>query len=147
MDTQQVYNDKIVSDAKCRPKLIPLETLINYGEKGLNYTEIAKLVGCSKQAVANRFNKVQYVPQQLKQFRDSKAEIYEFMQSQLVNTLSQSDLKRMAPDRRIWSIAVLEDKIRLIRGQSTENVSIAGTLNSIDSRIQELRKKLPPSKP
>ena len=105
------------------PKYIPIQTLIHYAEKGLTLDDIGRIVNVTKSAISQRFTKARYTPDRLREFRESKAEIYEYVQERLINSLTPSDLRRMAPDRRIWSIAVLEDKIRLIRGQSTANVS------------------------
>ncbi len=39
-----------------------------------------------------------------------------------------------------WSIAVLEDKIRLIRGQATENINIRAKIMEAEELQEELKR-------
>ena len=115
---------KSVTKKTSAGKYVPIGTLIAYAEQGLTNADIGKLVGISHQAIYERFAKIGYSPKNRKQYQEHKAEIYETIQIAIANALSEADWKKVSPAQAITSLAILEDKIRLLRGQSTANVSV-----------------------
>ena len=108
-----------------RIKYIPSDKILELHEKGLSDSQIAKLLGCSRPNITQRLQKI--LPERAKthEFIRNRALTFADLQRRIVESLTDADIKRMAPDRRIWSLGVLYDKERLERGQSTENLAIA----------------------
>ena len=105
-------------------KNIHLETLIEYAEKGFNYSQIAKLCDCTRANVHKRLQTSGYTPVRLKHFQDNKEKIFNYLQSELVNSLDVSDLKKISVYQRILCIGILEDKLKQMNAGSTANVNI-----------------------
>lgn len=121
---QQTRVSKVTKDnSKSRPKYIPITPIISYAEQGLTHAEIGKLLGCSAPAITQRLGRIGYTPSSRKAFEHDKAMVYEAVQMQIVDNLTLCDWKKTSPAQQVTALAILEDKIRLIRGQSTANVS------------------------
>lgn len=104
------------------PKWIPVQTLIELSEKGLNGTQIAKIVGISRNAVCQSFKRHNYTPQHLKAYQSAKAAVYDHYQDQVLRTLTPAEIKKAPLAARTMLFGVLYDKARLERGQSTTNI-------------------------
>jgi transposase len=126
------------------PKFTPISTLIEYSQKGLNNTEIAKIVGVSKNAIGQSFTRNNYVPDHLRAYKDSRADVFAHYQDQVLRTFTPEEIKKAPFASRVMLFGVLYDKERLERNLSSENVSVMGTMSKIDSRINELRNKVIP---
>jgi transcriptional regulator with XRE-family HTH domain len=130
---------------KHTPKGIDKTKVLELRLKGLSYREIAQLVGCSKSNV--EFIMKNHFPNltNLRKYSENKAQILEALQQELVYQFDAEKQKKMTGRDLTWSIAVLEDKIRLIRGQSTENISIKQelkTLAELEEREKEIKRLL-----
>jgi transcriptional regulator with XRE-family HTH domain len=130
---------------KHTPKGIDKTRVLELRLKGLSYREIAQLVGCSKSNVEyimkNHFPNLT----NLRKYSENKGQILEALQQELVYQFDAEKQKKMSGRDLTWSIAVLEDKIRLIRGQSTENISIKQelrTLEELEEREKEIKRLL-----
>ncbi len=130
---------------KHTPKGIDKTRVLELRLKGLSYREIAQLVGCSKSNV--EFIMKNHFPNltNLQKYSENKAKILEALQQELVYQFDAEKQKKMSGRDLTWSIAVLEDKIRLIRGQSTENISIHAEIKRADElaeRLEQLKAEL-----
>ena len=126
-------------------KDIPIETIIEYRNKGLTYKEIGKLTGCSRQNIQQRLEIVEYSKEDLENFKKHRGDVFAFMQSKLINSIDLEEIKEMNPYQRIISTGILFDKERLQRGESTENIDVvAANLNiaELQRQAEELRKSL-----
>jgi hypothetical protein len=88
--------------------------------------EISTLTEIPKSTIHNKLQALKDDPN-FKSFRENKADVLEEMQFRLLQTVDTDLLKSMVNKRGMTDVAILEDKIRLIRGQAT-------TLMSIDIR-------------
>jgi|GEM_PF-3382772 len=102
---------------------ITLEEVVPLREKGLSYAQIGKLLGVSKQAVHQLFEKSDFDAGTVERFRKSRGSILAEKQRKLLNSIDDSEIKKMAPRDRILGFGILYDKERLETGRSTENVS------------------------
>lgn len=109
------------------PKLIPLAQLVNLRKKALSYSEIAKIVGCSKPNVLRRLQDLG----DFEIFADNIDTSYELLQHRLYNSITDLCIQKAPLQSRIWAIAVLEDKKRLVRNQSTAIIDVDHTISSI----------------
>lgn len=120
---------------------LPISTLFEYRKKGLNYVEIGKLCGVTKQAIHSRFQAYGLANHSLGHYITNRADIFAWMQSRFLFSLSDADIKRMTPARRVWCMGVLYDKERLERGMSTENLSISSIAVHLQSTLAEHRER------
>lgn len=109
------------------PKMIPLAQLIALRKKSLSYTEIAKIVGCDKSNVLRRLQDLG----DFDLFADSIDTSYELLQHRIYNSITDACIAKAPLQSRIWAIAVLEDKKRLVRNQSTAIIDVDHTISSI----------------
>jgi hypothetical protein len=126
-------------------KNIPLQQLLELRAKGLSFNDIAKIVGCNKSNVHNRLKEYKEELEQLDSFKDNRADYFAITQAKLLNSIDESDIKRMAPASRITGAAILYDKERLERGKSTANVSYADMCRDaaqLEAEIAQLRQEL-----
>ncbi len=122
------------------PKQIGIDTIILLADKGHSNGEIAKIVGCSAQNIQARLANYDY--NGFKTFRERKDSVFERIQHELAESLNADDLKKMQARDRITGIAILEDKIRLIRGQATEISVNFDALKAMQARQRELADKI-----
>lgn len=107
--------------------VIPLARLIALRKKSLSYTEIAKIVGCDKSNVLRRLQDLG----DFEIFADNIDTSYELLQHRLYNSITDACIAKAPLQSRIWAIAVLEDKKRLVRNQSTAIIDVDHTISSI----------------
>jgi transcriptional regulator with XRE-family HTH domain len=136
---------KLERSIKHTPKGIDKTRVLELRLKELSYREIAQLVGCSKSNI--EFIMRNHFPNltNLQKYSENKAKILEALQQELVYQFDAEKQKKMTGRDLTWSIAVLEDKIRLIRGQSTENINIKQelkTLAELEEREKEIKRLL-----
>ena len=139
-ENKPIIPDEIISpdcDIDRSHKNIPIETIIEYRNRGLSYTEIAKLTGCSRQNVQQRLEAVGYDKEDLENFKKHRGDVFAFLQSKLLNSIDLHELKEISPIQRIVGTGILFDKERLQRGESTENVNVF----ELEASIEEYRKK------
>lgn len=108
----------------CAPKNIHIESIIELAEKNLSYSEIGKILGCSKEAICQRLKRHGYTPTRLKEFKKGRADTFALMQNRIVQSINEADIKKASLLQRVTALAVLYDKERLETGQSTSNISI-----------------------
>ena len=97
-------------------KPVPIEKLLKWRKQGLTYEEIGELAGTSKQASHQRLKPYKDAIENLPFFKDNRADIFAILQSLILSSLTEEDIKSMAPASRITAAAILYDKERLERG-------------------------------
>jgi predicted DNA-binding protein YlxM (UPF0122 family) len=105
-------------------KPVPVEKLLKWRKQGLSYAEIGNLAGVSKQAVHQRLALYRDAVENLPAFKEHRADLFAVQQSRLLNSLTDKDIKSMAPASRVVSAGILYDKERLESNKSTSNQAI-----------------------
>lgn len=123
---------------------IDIDKAVQHRFNGLTMAEIGKIFNCSKQAVSQALAPYKNIPKGYKTYKDRKAEILELKQYELVCAVDAAAIKKMQPYQAITAIGILEDKIRLIRGESTQNVSVHSVVEDLQKRKEALLNKLRP---
>jgi len=147
-ENQPIIPDEIISpdcDIDRSHKNIPIETIIEYRNRGLSYTEIAKLTGCSRQNVHQRLETVEYSKEDLDHFKKHRGDVFAFLQSKLLNSIDSDAIKGMQPYQRIIGASIMYDKERLEQGKSTGNINIlevTATIDDLQRQAEVLRKSL-----
>jgi hypothetical protein len=119
-------DDIPVDTSKFSKGIDPME-VADLKAKGYSVTQISKYLNISRQNVWYHLKKVGKIyPTAGKFFCNKKADVFEGLQEKIVNSIDNSKLKAMSAGTGITGLAILEDKIRLIRGQSTVNHGVSG---------------------
>lgn len=123
-----------------KARQIPIETIIAYAKQGLTQKEIGKILGIARETVSVRLAKADL--RGLTHYKSHKADSLEHLCRRIQNSITDDDIKSMATDRKVWSVAVLLDKIRLERGQSTANISVNSTVDHYSKQLEDLQSKI-----
>jgi len=128
-------------------KLIPIETIIEYAEREppLSYSEIAAIVGCSRENVFQRLQSVGYTRLNRKNYEKNRTFTFQFLQSKLLNSINDDDIKGINPLQRVVAAGILYDKERLESGKSTQNINVVeviGTISDLQAQADALRRQL-----
>ena len=123
-----------------RPKHIDIDSIVSLADKGNTAKDIAKILGCSYQNILDRLERIDY--NGLQTYRQEKDKCFERLQWEIAKTLTPEEIKRIQPRDRITSMAILEDKIRLIRGQATDISLNVDAVKIMDQRRKEIQERL-----
>jgi hypothetical protein len=135
-ETQEITTNQ--ENHKHKAKDIPIADIIEYTDKGLTDSEIARLTGCSRQNILRR--RKQYSIQSLNNLRTHKDKVFEFIQGRLINSVTDDDIKKTPLGSRLLGLGLLQDKINVLRGQATdiyEIHSITATLQEATNRMRK----------
>lgn len=108
-------------------KLLELRT-----EKGLTEREISAVTGTPKTTIHDQLQKLANTDE-FRDFQANKDKVFEGLQLKLINLADPELLKSMLNKRGFTDVAILQDKISLLRGQATEihDVNIRALIASI----------------
>ena len=127
------------SKALTAPKGIAIEDLIEYRKKGLSSSEIGQIVGCSSQNVLARLAEAEL--SSLDNFRTNKDHTFEHLQRRTLKNIGDDEIKRLNPLQRVTAAAILQDKIQVIRGLSSEIVDHRVLTLDLNKAIEQLRQE------
>ncbi len=122
------------------PKYIPIESIIELRKKSLSTRQIAKILGCDHSNIVRRLNAYKAELQGIEPFKRNRADIFALVQAKIINNITDNDIAKASLLQKATSVAVLYDKERLERGQSTENIAYSSTITRIDDRSSEITK-------
>lgn len=120
------------------PKNISLEKMIALRKRGMSTYEIAKLLGCTHSNVVQRLANVDL--EGLELYREHKDVVLEHKQREMINSLTPDKIKNMQGRDIIVSAGILEDKIRNIRGESTNVIEVRSITATLDEVTEKMRK-------
>ncbi len=95
--------------------------------EGLSYSAIGRTLGRDHKTIA----KVATEPNMALEVLDKKKELadeYEELARRMLTSIKDDDIERISAYQRTLSAAVSTDKMRLLRDQSTENISVLAAL-------------------
>jgi len=128
-------------------KGIPLEPILKYDNMGLSLSEIAKLLGCTKQNISNRLKQMEALRKILPNYQDNESEYWDLsiLQDMLVKlSLTPSDLKKGIGRNIITSAAIAKDKSELAKGNQPSGINInilVATIREKETRLKALQEK------
>lgn len=101
----------------------------------LTQEQTSQLTGISRSRISEIMSEVKSNPDQVL-FTSNKDKVFEGLQAKLINLADDELLKTMLSKRGLTDVAILQDKISLIRGQATEiidyrSLSLSGTLREL----------------
>ena len=106
-------------------------------ENGLTQEQTSALTNVSRSRISEIMSEVKENPESLI-FSENKDKVFEGLQARLVNLADDELLKTMLSKRGFTDVAILQDKIQLLRGQATEITAV---------QIRVLLDALPPPIP
>ena len=133
MAAEKIKQNQITKPRKTDKKLIAELA----AGKPLTQAQIGQLTNLSQNRVSEILQEVKN-NQEFHQFTKNKDKVFENLQYRLINLADDNLLKTMLNKRGMTDVAILEDKIRLIRGESTANISYDAKV--ISASVAELRK-------
>jgi DNA-directed RNA polymerase specialized sigma subunit len=128
------------STSKYIAKNIPLEKIIALYAKGMNMTEIGKVLGCSTAAISIRLKGHTEDLNALIPFKDSRADTLAFYQRKLLNSIDKGAIEKCSAYQRVGMFGILYDKERLERGESTQNIAYASMDKTFRAMVEEQAK-------
>ena len=128
-------------------KNIPIESIIDFAnrEPPLSYQDIADLVGCSKQNVYDRLQRVGYSRDCAKHYEKNRVKVFQFLQAKLINSIDEESIQKASALQRVVAAGILYDKERLESGKSSQNISIVeitGSIAELQDQADKLRQSL-----
>ena len=124
---------------------IPLQSIIHYRDKGLSMQDIGKLLGCSKQNVSERLQHVKALQKVYPDYKDHEADYWDMLSAKQVIqaiALDAESVKKGYATKIVTGAAIAKDKARLIRGESTANVSVKNTVRHLIDKTKEAERRL-----
>ena len=118
-------------------EIIPLERMIGLRQKGLSYSEIGAIVGCSKENVFVRLRAHVNDIEALKDFKENRADTFALYQRKILKTVDEATIKKAPLAARTLAIAQLYDKERLERGETTQNIGYADYSKALEQVIRD----------
>lgn len=121
--------------------------------KKMSYQEIADKFGCNKATVyiaLKRFEAIIREPAEIEAYRQSKADLLESAELQILEKLVDGEtIQKASLNNAAYAFTALHNAGRLERGKSTANVDIRHTQEEIevlDAEYKELQAQLNPVK-
>jgi hypothetical protein len=122
-----------------QPKGIDIDQLRELRAKGLSYSQVAKVAGCSKANVIFRLEGWQTDHDDAETFKGCESDILNALRLRIVRSITESDIKSMAPRDRVVAYGILYDKYRLESNQTTENHGYKGMMVQAMASLQDLK--------
>jgi hypothetical protein len=140
-----IENEKNIPELKFNEltTVIPISKIIELRNKKLTYSQIGKILGCSRENICMRLQPFRHSIENIKQVKDNRADTLAVISDTVLNSLTIEDIKKASAYQRVGMFGILYDKERLERGESTQNVAYANLSDKdLDTKIQELERKL-----
>jgi len=113
---------------------------------GLNYMQIAKMLGCSEQAVQNRLSKIKKVltdRSELEYYRQNRIDVLEGLEWKILGDLSDpKKRKRASYGQQGLVLAQVNNIKRLEQGKSTHNIAYIKMLQESKAQRENLMKEV-----
>lgn len=105
--------------------------IIELHNKNFQPVEIAKILKCSRANISKRLKNFK----EIENYGQNADYYFEKLQKEIIDSIDEPCIKKAGLQSKVWAIAVLEDKKRLIRGKSTQNISIRAAIMSLSKDI------------
>ena len=124
---------------------IPLEVLVHYCNMGMSQSAIARSLNVSYNTINNACLKYGLDWRRLKAFKESKAEILNLKQMQLLEKMTPEKMEAASLRDQATTLNILNNAERVERGQATKITDIrilSDKLSELDAEELRLRKLL-----
>jgi len=124
---------------------IPLAKIIELRNKRLSYSEMATLLGCTKENICQRLKPFRMSVENLKSIKENRADTLAVVSDTVLNSLTETDIKSASAYQRVGMYGILYDKERIERGQVSSivgHVDFTGKLKDLEAQEQALMAEL-----
>ncbi len=128
----------IIPDKPTKPKGIPIERLLELKDKNLSRADMATILGCSKTNVTNRLAGYKSTIKGIDTFKKHKADVLAHLQMETINHITSDKQKDSSATQLVTQLAILIDKERLLRGESSVNMSVATLIETHTANLDGL---------
>jgi predicted DNA-binding protein YlxM (UPF0122 family) len=136
MSAEKIKSKQITKPRKQRGTVDTSKALSLRLENNLSYQQIADIQGVSKQAIHAALKEL-LPTEETNVYKNQRADILANLQTKIIKSIDDADIKKAPFGSRILAMAQLIDKERLERGQSTENIAqIHGDIAKIKAAMQ-----------
>ncbi len=120
-----------------RPKMIPIEVLIDYADKGLTQPDIAKILGCHASNVSKRLTEYGYTKERVDNWSAHRARVLQLMQANVANNLTPAKMQKASLRDSAVVLGILIDKeLDLTVGRPDNGVQV--TINQASAVLSDL---------
>jgi hypothetical protein len=112
------------SDNTNRPKQIPIAKILKYTNKGLSNSEIAGIIGCSRENITYRLKPYNQAIKALPDYQARELDLIDLAKAGILDELikrvydPEEGLKRMAIPQLAMTFGILTDKGQAIKGKA-----------------------------
>jgi len=106
-------------------KKIPIEVILELHSKELSHDQIAKITGCTHSNITQRLQRTGITS--LSNYKANRGDLFALLQSKILNTITEADIKKASLLQRVTASGILYDKERLERDKSTANIATVHT--------------------
>mgnify|MGYP003985447871 CR=1 FL=1 len=121
-----------------------IQTLQILRASGLTYNAIAEQINRSPKTV-KKATLDPMIASGIKEIQEELSDAYEGLARRMIDSISDEDILKINAYQRCISSGVATDKMRLLRNESTENISmqtISATAENLKSRREALEKRI-----
>jgi len=115
-------------------KVPTMQIIIADSQAGKSIKQMAAAYGCTEQAIRSKCKKHGFSSVQLRSFKERRADIFAWKQSQLIEAMSKEKISGASLRDQATTFNILHNAERLERGQSTQNLDF----NSLGAALSEL---------
>jgi hypothetical protein len=125
---------------KVKPMKAPLslkeqETIKTLYAEGRTYHAISKEINRSPHTVKRYLLSSSEVIEEVEEKKNELAKMFEGLAKRMITSISDEDILKISAYQRTISAGISTDKMRLLKGQSTENLAIDTTLRNLHSSL------------
>lgn len=125
-------------------KGIPIQRLEELRAKGLSYSQVASIVGCSKANVLLRLQSRDLQVDDIETFKDNESQVLTQLRHRIISSITDDEIKKAPLATKAMVYGIAYDKYRLETGQSTQNIDTHATqlnINQLGSELDRIRKR------
>ena len=128
---------------KSTNKNIPIARILDLRKKGLSYSQIGKIIGCSKTNISARLSNHAKNIAGLQPFKKHRADIFALKGMEIVNCLTPAKIKKASAYQLAGMQSIFYNQERLERDKSTNNLSILiGNVGALRHKQQALEEAI-----
>lgn len=137
-DTPQNTLPTLLNSIDARHNKIDIYKAIQLRNQGNSYSDIAKIYNCTRQHVHQTLAPYIDRNKHVQRYKHDRADVLADLQLEILGSLDKECITKAPFVSRITAMAILYDKERLERGESTENVSVIVTaINDLRARRKQ----------
>jgi hypothetical protein len=108
---------------------------------GLTYNAISLKINRNPKTV-KKACLVPEIAEEIREMQEELADSYEGLSRRMIDSISDEDIEKLNAYQRTISSGICTDKMRLLRNESTSNISIAANIEETERQIKEVEARI-----